>query len=108
MAVLLYYIVLELQYYWRRSLVLLLAVLGARQVSMAVAIFIQTDLLAPGALLWDSQLWINEQSEYGYFLNALMGYEATPSVSLLLAMAISLVALLMLGRRLEVQHAQNI
>lgn len=107
-AVLLYYIVLELQYYWRRSLVLLLAVLGARQVSMAVAIFIQTDLLAPGALLWDSQLWINEQSEYGYFLNALMGYEATPSVSLLLAMAISLVALLMLGRRLEVQHAQNI
>ena len=107
-AVLLYYLALELQQYWRWTLVLLLALLGARQISMAVAIMIQTDWLAPGAVLWDSQQLINEQSEYGYFLNALLGYEATPSVSLLLAMAISVVVLFVLGRRLEVQHARDL
>ncbi|OBP14468.1 hypothetical protein A5320_11910 [Rheinheimera sp. SA_1] len=106
-AVLLYYFTLECQRYWRWSLPLILALLGARQISMAVAIFIQTDWLTPGAVLWDSQQWISEQSEYGYFLNALMGYEATPGVSLLLAMLISVLGLLWLGRRLEVKNAQN-
>lgn len=106
-AVLLYYFVLECQRYWRWSLPLVLALLGARQISMAVAIFIQTDWLVPGAVLWDSQQFISEQSEYGYFLNALLGYEATPSVSLLLAMLLSICGLLLLGRRLEVQNARN-
>jgi hypothetical protein len=36
-----------------------------------------------------------------------MGYEATPGVSLLLAMLISVLGLLWLGRRLEVKNAQN-
>lgn len=106
-AVLLYYLVLELQGYCRWSLAWMLALLGARQISMAVAIFIQTDWLNPGAVLWDSQHFISETSEYGYFLNALLGYEATPSLSLLLAMFVSICGLLLLGRRLEVQHAQN-
>ncbi len=106
-AVLLYYLVAECQRYWRWSLLLLLALLGARQISMAVAILIQTDFLAPGAVLWDSQQWINEQSEYGYFLNALLGYEATPSVSLLLAMVMGLLLLLILGRRLEVKNVRT-
>ena len=103
-AVLLYYLVLECQRYWRWSLPLMLALLGARQISMAVAIYIQTDWIAPGAVIWDSQQLISEQSEYGYFLNALIGYEATPGVSLLLAMVISVLGLLWLGRRLEVQN----
>ena len=106
-AVLLYYIVLDAQRYWRWSLILLLALLGARQISMAVAILIQSDVIASGSVLWDSQQIISEQSEYGYFLNALLGYEATPSVSLLLAMLLSICGLLLLGRRLEVQNAQN-
>jgi high-affinity iron transporter len=58
-------------------------------------------------VLWDSQSMINEQSEYGYFLNALLGYEATPSVSLLLALVLSFLGLLLLGRRLEVKNARN-
>ena len=107
-AVLLYYIVLEAQRYWRWSLMLLLALLGARQISMAVAILIQSDVIASGSVLWDSQHLINEQSEYGYFLNALLGYEATPSLSLLVAMILSLLMLLVLGRRLEVQHARDL
>jgi high-affinity iron transporter len=107
-AVLLYYLVLECQRYWRWSLALLLALLGARQIGMAVAIFIQTDYLPAGAVLWDSQQLIDEQSEYGYFLNALLGYEATPGVSLLLAMVVSVLLLLVLGRRLEVQHARDL
>jgi high-affinity iron transporter len=106
-AVLLYYFVQECQRYWRGALLLLLALVGARQVSMATAIFIQTDWLTPGAVLWDSQSIINEQSEYGYFLNALLGYEATPSVSLLLALVLSFMGLLLLGRRLEVKNARN-
>ena len=107
-AVLLFYLVLESQRYWRSSLCLMLALLGARQISMAVAIFIQTDVLAPGAVLWDSQQWIHEQSEYGYFLNALLGYEATPSVTLLCAMVVSVLLLLVLGRKLEVEHARDL
>ena len=86
----------------------MLALLGARQISMAVAILIQTDVLAPGAVLWDSQQWIQEQSEYGYFLNALLGYEATPSVTLLCAMGGSVLLLFVLGRKLEVEHARDL
>lgn len=101
-AVLLYYAVKELHHYWKFSLTLMLALLGARQVSMAAALFIQSEWLVPGPVLWDSEWLIAETSEYGHFLNALLGYEATPSVSRLLAFGLTLLLLMLLGRRLEV------
>jgi len=106
-AVLLYYLSIELQRFWRWTLPLLLALLGARQVSMAVAILIQTDFLPAGPVVWDSQQLINEQSEYGYFLNALLGYEATPGVTQLGLFGLSVLVLLALGRRLEILHARE-
>jgi high-affinity iron transporter len=39
----------------------------------------QVDLLSDAAILWDFSRYINDSSEYGHILNALIGYEATPS-----------------------------
>ena len=61
---------------------------------LGVSAQVSADWLAGGALLWDSQHLISEQSEYGHFLNALVGYEATPSSS---QMVVYLVTVLILA-----------
>ncbi|WP_337841994.1 hypothetical protein [Rheinheimera sp.] len=96
-AVLWYYLLLELSvklhWLWR----LVLALLCARQAVMAVTFATQLDVINPGPLLWDTEPWLNESSELGYLLQALLGYEATPSLAQLLVflMAASAVMLWM-------------
>lgn len=96
-AVLWYYLLVELavklHWIWR----LVLALLCARQAVMAVTFATQLDVINPGPLLWDSERWLNESSELGYLLQALLGYEATPSLAQLLVflMAFSAVMLWM-------------
>lgn len=80
-AIILYYAMDELKRLRPWLYGLMLCLIAARQSSEASQILIQADWLAGGALLWDSQQLISEQSEYGHFLNALVGYEATPSSS---------------------------
>ncbi|MGY5795739.1 hypothetical protein [Rheinheimera faecalis] len=80
-AVLWYYLLSELKQWRISSFVLLLSLSGARQVMMASALLIQSDWLVAGPQLWQTEQLLSEQSELGFFLQALMGYEATPSLS---------------------------
>ena len=83
-AVLWYYLLTELKQWRPVSFALMLSFTGVRQVMMASALLIQSDWLVAGPVLWQSGDWLSEQSELGFFLQALMGYEATPVVSQLL------------------------
>lgn len=98
-AVLLYYALDELKRFRRQYFYWVVAVIAARQSSEAAQILIQSDWLAGGPVLWDSQQIINEQSEYGQFFNALVGYEATPTLSQLIAYLLTATVILLLSYR---------
>ena len=83
-AVLWYYLLTELKLWRQQSFTLLLSFSGARQVMMASALLIQSDWLVAGPQLWQTEQLLSEQSELGFFLQALMVYEATPMLSQLL------------------------
>lgn len=100
-AVLLYVAVLEGARWWRWWPALLLALLTARQCAAAVAIWLQSGWLTATETLWDSSGWVDEQSEYGNFLNALLGYEATPDPKLLAVQLLCLLTMLWHCRHLE-------
>lgn len=80
-AVLWYYLLTELRQWRMFSYRLLLSLLGVRQLIMASALLIQSDWLHAGPQLWQTGQWLPEQSELGFFLQALLGYEATPVLS---------------------------
>lgn len=56
-----------------------LLIFAAGQVSNALNLLIQVDLLPNTAVVWNSGWLVADQSEYGYFFNVLFGYVATPS-----------------------------
>ncbi len=98
-AVLMYHLVLELRLHWRAVAAVLLCLCAARQVSSAVFILHQMDLVGLAAPVWNSHALIDESSEFGYFLNALLGYESSPSQGQLLAWSLTLMVLLVLRQR---------
>ncbi|SEH95088.1 hypothetical protein SAMN05660691_02374 [Rheinheimera pacifica] len=100
-AVLWYYLLTELQQWRMLSYRLLLSLLGVRQLMMASALLIQSDWLPAGPQLWQTGQWLPEQSELGFFLQALMGYEATPVLSQGLAYTAGLGLLLWCSRNLQ-------
>ncbi|KKL02871.1 hypothetical protein EIK76_02085 [Rheinheimera mesophila] len=83
-AVLWYYLLAELKQWRSSSYQVLLSLVGTRQVMMASALLIQSDWLPAGPQVWHSEHGLSEQSELGFFLQALLGYEATPVLSQLL------------------------
>lgn len=101
-GVLLFHLVSELSAKWRALAQLLLALNAARQLSAALAILQQSDWLSSEPA-WNSQHWLKENSELGYFLNALLGYEASPGYWQLAGYLLLLV-LLWLIRRGEHAH----
>ena len=56
-----------------------LLIFAAGQLSNALNLLIQVDLLPNTAVVWDSGWLVDDQSEYGYLFNVLIGYVATPS-----------------------------
>ena len=56
----------------------------AAQVANVAILLEQIDILPAPQQLWDSSHIISDNSEYGHLLNALVGYEATPSLSYIL------------------------
>jgi len=57
-----------------------LLLFGAGQLNQASNLLHQIDLLPGHNFLWDSNFIIEESSELGYFLTALFGYDATPTL----------------------------
>ncbi|MGD8312813.1 MAG: FTR1 family protein [Gammaproteobacteria bacterium] len=77
---LLYYLVAILEY--RSALVAgicLLALVGAGMISQAILLLTQADWLPSQYPLWDTSVWLPENSVTGQLLYALIGYEATPT-----------------------------
>lgn len=77
-AVLLFFAFDELKRLHASALYFVLGLLAARQMAAVVSLLQQTGWFESYPALWDSSAVIAEQSEYGFFLNALYGYEATP------------------------------
>lgn len=80
-AVLWYYLLTELKQWHGKIFAVFLSLLGVRQVMMASALLIQSDWLPEGPMVWQTEQWLSEQSVGGFFLQAAMGYEATPSLT---------------------------
>ncbi|WP_286235210.1 hypothetical protein [Thalassotalea sediminis] len=49
------------------------------QLALIVPLLSQVDVLSEGNILWNSEFFIKDSSEYGHIAKALIGYEATPS-----------------------------
>jgi len=62
----------------------------AGQVASLATLLEQIDFLVAPVHSWDTSRFISDSSEYGHLLNALVGYEATPSLSYLLIYALAL------------------
>jgi len=69
-----------------RNLILnfLWALFLAGSFTQVVPLLTQIDVISGAEPLWNSAWMIKDSSEFGHILKALMGYEATPSVSLIL------------------------
>lgn len=70
------------------------ALIAAGMAGQAVAYLFQAGLLNAGEPLWDTSMWLAENSAAGQLLYALLGYEATPMPLQLVAY---LLALLLVG-----------
>ncbi|NQZ12278.1 MAG: hypothetical protein HRT35_34430, partial [Algicola sp.] len=80
LALLLYYgLSASMMERWSKLPMLVLAVAAARQVTEAVYFLIQADWLPTSQPLWNTSSWLSDSSEFGHLVNALTGYEASPS-----------------------------
>jgi len=98
-AILLYFILLyfdeKISFNISRYILLLFAV---GQLNKATSLLEQVDLLPNGRIVWNSQNILSEDSEFGHFFTALLGYEATPSLMQLSLYVISLLVPIILAR----------
>lgn len=101
-AVLWYHLLREILQHSALLFRLMLALLAARQISMATMLLVQSEWLPSGPMLWNTEALLSEQSEYGHFFNALLGYEATPPLTQLIGFGCALLLLLWISRVLEV------
>lgn len=79
-GVLIYYGLLGLPTKWvATSGLLLLSLVGGNMASQATLLLTQADWLPYSRILWDTAIWLPENSILGHLLYAIIGYEATPS-----------------------------
>ncbi|WP_206485427.1 hypothetical protein [Thalassotalea sp. G2M2-11] len=83
---------------WEKLLNFFWAIYLGSLLAQIVPMLAQIDLVTDAIPLWDSRWLMADKSEYGHIFKALVGYEATPSLSYLLIylMAIVLFYLAML------------
>lgn len=67
------------------------SVFVAAQAANIALLLEQTDTFPSPNQLWDSSEIVSDNSEYGHLLNALVGYEATPSLSYIVVFLIALI-----------------
>lgn len=70
---------------------LLFLLYGAGQLIQATNLLLQIDILPTSSVLWDMNIMINEKSEIGHFLNALFGYDASPTISQALIYVVAII-----------------
>lgn len=77
--------------------ILFLTVFLAGQIASIAMLLEQINFLPNQNRLWDTSGWVQDDSEYGHFLNVLLGYEATPTGAYMLIYCLSLVLPLIYG-----------
>ena len=75
----------------RKATFFFTTVFVAAQVANIALLLEQIDILPTPQQVWDSSQFISDNSEYGHLLNALIGYEATPSMSYIMLFIFTLV-----------------
>lgn len=84
-AILLYFILVTIAKKTGRKIVsYFLLLFGVGQLIQGLQLLEQVDIISSNVPLWSTNYLIAENSELGYFLTILFGYEATPSVMELL------------------------
>jgi high-affinity iron transporter len=96
-AILLHFSLLWLAQTWGRgSVILALLLYASGQLTNSLNLLVQIDWLEYSQPIWDLSGIISDQSEFGHFLNVLIGYKASPSIHqlslYLLALALPLLA----------------
>ncbi len=64
----------------------------AGQIAPITTLLEQVNYLSSQDWAWDTRHWVEDNSEYGHLLNALFGYEATPSYSYIVFYVIVLIS----------------
>lgn len=67
------------------------------QTSEIVSLLSQVDIISVGAPLFDTSNWIKDSSEYGHILNALLGYESSPTPAMAFTYAVAFFVPIVLG-----------
>ena len=75
-----------------------LAVFMAGQVAGVAILLEQINILTEQQRIWDTSSLLADDSEYGHFLNVLVGYEATPGPAYLLVYLLALACPFVLNR----------
>jgi high-affinity iron transporter len=63
----------------------------AGQASKITSLLSQVDIISTGAPLFDASRWVEDSSEYGHILNALFGYESSPTLAMSITYVIAFV-----------------
>jgi len=85
----------------RKIAYILMALFSASMLSHAVTMLTQADWLPAQYALWDSSSWLAENSLMGQLLYAIMGYEATPTATQVIAYITGILLLLVLPELLK-------
>ena len=94
-GILLYYGLSSLPLGWRLdAAVILMALFAGNMLSQAVLQLTQADWISSTQAFWDTSHWLPENTILGQLLYALIGYEATPSATQLIAYAAGVILVL--------------
>ncbi len=98
-AILLYFILVTFAKTSRNPIVCyFLLLFGVGQLIQGLQLLEQVDIVSSNAHLWSTNYLISEDSELGYFLTILFGYEATPSAMELIVYLIAIIVPILIAK----------
>ena len=108
-AILLYFILRKLDGKSKGEAALyFLLFFGVGQLMQALQLLEQVDIISSNIHLWSTSYLIAEDSELGYFLTILFGYEATPSAMELMVYFSAIMAPILINKYMVYQKNDNI
>ncbi|PKG84669.1 hypothetical protein CXF85_07855 [Colwellia sp. 75C3] len=105
-AILLYFILMTLDKKLKGKMVYyFLLLFGVAQLMQGLQLLEQVDIISSNVHLWSTSHLIAEDSELGYFLTILFGYEATPSAMQLIVYLSAIILPIIIAKLIS--HRQN-
>jgi len=104
-AILLYFILLALDKKLTTSVVCyFLLIFGVGQLMQGLQLLEQVDIISSNVHLWSTRHLIAEDSELGYFLTIIFGYEATPSAMELIVYCSAIISPIVIAKFIAYQQ----